>query len=158
MRKIKKLVATLLAATMVMAMGVTAFAAGTTYNVSTTLYKNESCTSVSIQFQLTDLINMVLIQIGQQRGADQEYGQDNVAQKALVTPKEDGTYSVTLQWALYDYLDAVQFYKQNEMSEEMQPKDLTIQQWYLRSNRRWSLLSDHPHESGTTGRIIYKVQ
>ncbi len=48
MRKIKKLVATLLAATMVMAMGVTAFAAGTTYNVSTTLYKNESCTSVSI--------------------------------------------------------------------------------------------------------------
>ena len=48
MRKIKKLVATLLAATMVLAMGVTAFAAGTTYNVSTTLYKNESCTSVSM--------------------------------------------------------------------------------------------------------------
>lgn len=59
-------------------------------------------------------------------GADQEYGQDNVAQKALVTPKEDGTYSVTLQWASYDYLDAVQFYKQNKMSEEMQPKDLTM--------------------------------
>ena len=24
---------------------------------------------------------------------------------------------------------------------------LCIQQWYLGSNRRWSLLSDHPHES-----------
>ena len=49
MRKIKKLVATLLAATMVMAMGVTAFAAGTTYNVSTTLYKDEGCSSVSME-------------------------------------------------------------------------------------------------------------
>lgn len=38
MRKLKKIIATVLAATMMMAMGVTAFAAGTTYNVSTTLY------------------------------------------------------------------------------------------------------------------------
>ena len=59
-------------------------------------------------------------------GADQEYGQDNVAQKALVTPKEDGTYSVTLQWASYDYLDAVQFYKQEKMTDGMQPKDLVM--------------------------------
>ena len=59
-------------------------------------------------------------------GTDQEYGQDNVAQKALVTPQEDGTYSVTLQWASYDYLDAVQFYKQEKMTDGMQPKDLTM--------------------------------
>lgn len=59
-------------------------------------------------------------------GEDKEWGQDNVAQKALVTPKEDGTYSVTLQWALYDYLDAVQFYKQDKMTDELQPKDLTM--------------------------------
>lgn len=48
MRKLKKIIATVLAATMMMAMGVTAFAAGTTYNVSTTLYKDEGCTSVSM--------------------------------------------------------------------------------------------------------------
>ena len=48
MRKIKKLVATLLAATMVMAMGVTAFAADSLadgkYTAKQNLYKNSACT------------------------------------------------------------------------------------------------------------------
>lgn len=56
MRKIKKLVATLLAATMVLAMGVTAFAAENdsetlaagTYTVKATLYKDADCTSTSM--------------------------------------------------------------------------------------------------------------
>lgn len=49
MRKIKKLVATLLAATMVMAMGVTAFAADSLadgkYTAKQNLYKNSACTT-----------------------------------------------------------------------------------------------------------------
>lgn len=52
MRKIKKLVATLLAATMVMAMGVTAFAAETltngTYTANQNLYKNSNCSTTSM--------------------------------------------------------------------------------------------------------------
>ena len=54
MRKIKKLVATLLAATMVMAMGVTAFAADNTktvaaeYEANVTLYKDANCSSTSM--------------------------------------------------------------------------------------------------------------
>lgn len=54
MRKIKKLVATLLAATMMMAMGVTAFAAdGATlangsYTANQNLYKNAACTKTSM--------------------------------------------------------------------------------------------------------------
>ena len=52
MRKIKKLVATLLAATMVMAMGVTAFAAETlangTYTANQNLYKNSDCSTTSM--------------------------------------------------------------------------------------------------------------
>lgn len=54
MRKIKKLVATLLAATMMMAMGVTAFAAdGATlangsYTANQNLYKNAACTTTSM--------------------------------------------------------------------------------------------------------------
>ena len=56
MRKIKKLVATLLAATMVMAMGITAFAAENdsqtlaagTYTANVTLYKNAACSSTSM--------------------------------------------------------------------------------------------------------------
>ena len=53
MRKIKKLVATLLAATMVMVMGVTAFAADNTktvaaeYEANVTLYKDANCSSTS---------------------------------------------------------------------------------------------------------------
>ena len=47
MRKIKKLVATLLAATMVLAMGVTAFAAGT-YTANQNLYKDAECTNPSM--------------------------------------------------------------------------------------------------------------
>ena len=51
MRKIKKLVATLLAATMVMAMGVTAFAADSLadgkYTAKQNLYKNSACTTTS---------------------------------------------------------------------------------------------------------------
>ena len=53
MRKIKKLVATLLAATMVLAMGVTAFAAENdstalaagTYTANQNLYKDAECTN-----------------------------------------------------------------------------------------------------------------
>ena len=54
MRKIKKLVATLLAATMVMVMGVTAFAADNTktvaaeYEANVTLYKDANCSSTSM--------------------------------------------------------------------------------------------------------------
>lgn len=52
MRKIKKLVATLLAATMVMAMGVTAFAADSLadgkYTAKQNLYKNSACTTTSM--------------------------------------------------------------------------------------------------------------
>ena len=52
MRKIKKLVATLLATTMVMAMGVTAFAADTladgTYSANQNLYKNSDCSTTSM--------------------------------------------------------------------------------------------------------------
>ena len=52
MRKIKKLVATLLAATMVMAMGVTAFAAETlangTYTANQNLYKDAAGTNTSM--------------------------------------------------------------------------------------------------------------
>ncbi len=52
MRKIKKLVATLLAATMVMAMGVTAFAADSLaagkYTAKQNLYKNAACTTTSM--------------------------------------------------------------------------------------------------------------
>lgn len=48
MGKLKKMIAAVLAATMVLAMAVTVFAAGTTYNVSTTLYKDEDCNSVSM--------------------------------------------------------------------------------------------------------------
>ena len=56
MRKIKKLVATLLAATMVMAMGIAAFAAENnsqtlaagTYTANVTLYKDAACSSTSM--------------------------------------------------------------------------------------------------------------
>lgn len=56
MRKIKKLVATLLAATMVLAMGVTAFAAENdstalaagTYTANQNLYKDAECTNPSM--------------------------------------------------------------------------------------------------------------
>lgn len=52
MRKIKKLVATLLAATMVLAMGVTAFAADSLadgkYTAKQNLYKNSACTTTSM--------------------------------------------------------------------------------------------------------------
>ncbi len=52
MRKIKKLVAALLAATMVMAMGVTAFAAENlasgTYTANQNLYKNADCSTTSM--------------------------------------------------------------------------------------------------------------
>ena len=56
MRKIKKLVATLLAATMVLAMGVTAFAAENdstalaagTYTANQKLYKDAECTNPSM--------------------------------------------------------------------------------------------------------------
>ena len=52
MRKIKKLVATLLAATMVLAMGVTAFAAENlangTYTANQNLYKNSDCSTTSM--------------------------------------------------------------------------------------------------------------
>ena len=56
MRKIKKLVATLLAATMLMAMGITAFAAENdsqtlaagTYTANVTLYKDANCSSTSM--------------------------------------------------------------------------------------------------------------
>ena len=52
MRKIKKLVATLIAATMVMAMGVPAFAADSLadgkYTAKQNLYKNSACTTTSM--------------------------------------------------------------------------------------------------------------
>lgn len=54
MRKIKKLVATLLAATMVMAMGVTAFAADSLadgkYTAKQNLYKNSACTTSKLLY------------------------------------------------------------------------------------------------------------
>ena len=60
MRKIKKLVATLLAATMVLAMGVTAFAAENdstalaagTYTANQNLYKDAECTNQWVMQQL----------------------------------------------------------------------------------------------------------
>ncbi len=60
MRKIKKLVATLLAATMVMAMGVTAFAADSLadgkYTAKQNLYKNSACTTTSMGDALHSMI------------------------------------------------------------------------------------------------------
>ncbi len=50
---------------------------------------------------------------GIQDNAIMEYGKDAVAHNALVTPKADGTYDVTLEWAMYNILDAVQFFKQD---------------------------------------------
>ena len=120
MRKIKKLVATLLAATMVMAMGVTAFAADSLadgkYTAKQNLYKNSACTTTSMgDAALNDMRAEITI-------ADDEatlvvhtheityLGLTGHLGK-MVTPKQTTTNGVTDYYFTFTGLDASTIYE-----------------------------------------------